>query len=164
MSILYFLRGLPASGKTSWALEKLTALNIGGVVRAVCTNKDEIRRQLGAEDGSHENDVIRVETQLVTAALDAGLDVIMDNTHFNPKYEGKYRRLAKRYRYAFELKFFDLPVGECIRRDRARPNPVGESVIQAMYEKYFDATPVPPSGEPARVLQWPRCRYPIDQA
>lgn len=141
---------------TTWALGKLTALNQGGVVQAFRTNKDEIRKQLGAEDGSRENDVIRVETQLVTAALEAGLDVIMDNTHFNPKYERKYRRLSKKYGYAFELKFFDLPVGKCIRRDEARSDPVGESVIQATYEKYFDVTPAPHSREPARVLQWPR--------
>jgi len=30
MKTLYFLRGLPASGKTTWAKKKLAALNLGG--------------------------------------------------------------------------------------------------------------------------------------
>ena len=88
MKTLYFLRGLPASGKTTWAKKKLAALNLGGKRRAVRTNKDEIRARLSAKGISGESKVIRRETELVTKALQAGLDVIIDNTHFNPSTSG----------------------------------------------------------------------------
>src|ERR1039457_5248177 len=96
VNTLYFLRGLPASGKTTWAKAKLTALNLGGKIRAVRTNKDEIRARLRAKGVNGESKVIRRETELVTKALRAGLDVIVDNTHFNPIHEWRYRSEERR--------------------------------------------------------------------
>ena len=133
MKTLYFLRGLPASGKTTWAKKKLAALNLGGKRRAVRTNKDEIRARLRAKGISGESKVIRRETELVTKALRAGLDVIIDNTHFNPIHEWRYRDLAKEYGHKFEIvSFTDVPLEECLRRDQKRRNYVGETVIWRM--------------------------------
>jgi predicted kinase len=133
MKTLYFLRGLPASGKTTWAKKKLAALNLGGKRRAVRTNKDEIRARLRAKGISGESKVIGRETELVTKALKAGLHVIIDNTHFNPIHEWRYRDLAKEYGHKFEIvNFTDVPLEECIRRDQKRRNYVGETVIWRM--------------------------------
>ena len=133
MKTLYFLRGFPASGKTTWAKKKLAALNLGGKRRAVRTNKDEIRARLRAKGISGESKVIRRETELVTKALKAGLDVIVDNTHFNPIHEWRYRDLAKEYGHKFEIvTFTDVPLEECIRRDQKRRSYVGEEVIWRM--------------------------------
>ena len=103
MKTLYFLRGLPASGKTTWAKTRLTALNSGGKIQAIRTNKDEIRARLRRKGVNSESRVIRRETELVTKALKAGLDVIIDNTHFNPIHEWRYRDLAKEYGHKFEI-------------------------------------------------------------
>jgi predicted kinase len=73
MKKLYFLRGLPASGKTTWAKKKLATLNRDGVRKAVRTNKDEIRKRLLAKGINSETRVIRRETELVTKAMKAGL-------------------------------------------------------------------------------------------
>jgi predicted kinase len=63
----------------------------------------------------------------------AGLDVIIDNTHFKPEHEWRYRALAEEHGYQFEIvSFEDVPLEECIRRDEERPNRVGESVILRM--------------------------------
>ena len=133
MKTLYFLRGLPASGKTTWAKAKLAALNLGGKIRAVRTNKDEIRARLRRKGINSEARVIRRETELVTKALKAGLDVIIDNTHFNPIHEWRYRDLAKDHGYKFEIvTFTDVPPEECIRRDQKRRNSVGSDVIRNM--------------------------------
>ena len=133
MKTLYFLQGLPASGKTTSAKKKLAALNLGGKRRAVRTNKDEIRARLRAKGVSGESKVIRRETELVTKALKAGLDVIVDNTHFNPIHEWRYRDLAKEYGHKFEIvSFTDVPVEECVRRDQKRRNYVGAEVIWRM--------------------------------
>ena len=133
MKTLYFLRGLPASGKTTWAKKKLAALNLGGQHRAVRTNKDEIRARLSAKGISGESKVVRRETELVTRALKAGLHVIIDNTHFNPIHEWRYRDLAKEYGHKFEIvSFTDVPLEECMRRDQKRRNYVGAEVIWRM--------------------------------
>jgi predicted kinase len=154
MKTLYFLRGLPASGKTTWAKAKLAALNVGGKTIAIRTNKDEIREQLG---GIVESKVIRKETELVTEALKAGRDVIVDNTHFNPHHERRYRLLAEKYGYRFELKsFIHVPLEECIRRDQNRPNSVGEAVIRRMHAQYLVLKPEAHPNTRARLLQWPR--------
>jgi predicted kinase len=130
---LYFLRGLPASGKTTWAKRKLAALNLGGKIRAVRTNKDEIRVRLRAKGVNSESKVIRRETELVTKALKAGLDVIIDNTHFKPIHEWQFRDLAREYGHKFEIvSFTDVPLEECIRRDQERRNCVGGNVIRTM--------------------------------
>ena len=130
---LYFLRGLPASGKTTWAKRKLADLNLGGKIRAVRTNKDEIRARLRVKGVNSENRVIRREIELVTKALKAGLDVIVDNTHFKPIHEWQYRDLAKEYGHKFEIvSFTDVPLEECIRRDQERRNCVGGNVIRSM--------------------------------
>jgi predicted kinase len=133
MRILYFLRGLPASGKTTWAKAKLAELNTGGKKMAVRTNKDEIRKKLRANGIDSESKVIARETELATKALKAGKVVIVDNTHFKPLHEWRYRSLAKEHGYSFEIvSFTHVPIEECIRRDAKRRNGVGQIVIQDM--------------------------------
>jgi predicted kinase len=133
MKTLYFLRGLHASGKTTWAKEKLATLNVGGKKLAVRTNKDEIRKRLRAKGIYSESKVVIRETELVIKALKAGRDVIVDNTHFKPLHEWRYRDLAKKHSYSFEIvSFTDVPIDECIRRDARRRNGVGQIVIQDM--------------------------------
>ena len=62
-------------------------------------------------------------------------DVIVDNTHFSPIHEWRYRDLAKEHGYSFEIvRFTDVPIEECIRRDVGRRNWVGETVIRSMEE------------------------------
>jgi predicted kinase len=138
MKKLYFLRGLPASGKTTWAKKKLATLNRDGVRRAVRTNKDEIRKRLRAKGINSETRVIRRETELVTKAMKAGLQVVIDNTHFHPPHELRYRQLADEYGYKFEIKSFThVSVEACVRRDLKRRNSVGEWVIRDMHSKYL---------------------------
>ncbi len=138
MKTLYFLRGLPASGKTTWAKKKLATLNRDGVRRAVRTNKDAIRKRLRAKGINSETRVIRRETELVTKAMKAGLQIIIDNTHFHPPHELRYRQLADEYGYKFEIKSFThVSVEACVRRDLKRRNSVGEWVIRDIHSKYL---------------------------
>ncbi|MGA3016322.1 MAG: AAA family ATPase [Bryobacteraceae bacterium] len=130
MKTAYFLRGLPASGKTTWAKRKLAALNKDGNRRAVRVNKDEIRARLLAKGGASEGKAIKRETELVTKAMKSGLNVIIDNTHFNPIHEWRYRDLAEEYGYRFRIvSFTDVSSNECIRRDQKRRKRVGPDVI-----------------------------------
>ena len=135
MKIAYFLRGLPASGKTTWAKKKLAALNKDGKRRAVRVNKDEIRARLVAKGSASEGKVIKRETELVTKAMKSGLAVIIDNTHFNPIHEWRYRDLADEYGYRFQIVSFEnVSINECIRRDGKRRKYVGQDVIVRMFD------------------------------
>lgn len=142
---LLLLRGLPASGKTTFAKELVR--NDGNWVRV---NKDDLRNMLngGKWSGKHERRIVQLERQLVEKALKDGKNVVIDDTNFNPIHEKQYREIAKQYNANFEIKEFDTPLEECIKRDNARPNGVGEAVIRKMYNQYLKPAPAKYTPDP----------------
>lgn len=142
MPAVHVMTGLPASGKTTEAL-KLVA-DFGGRMRRV--NLDALRLMLDDNDGTvrntreHEDVVLAVQEQAILAAVDAGFDVVVDNTHLVPRLPGRYRRLLATRDVMFEVHdLTDVPVEECVRRDAARPGSVGEAVIRGMHERMIGA-------------------------
>jgi hypothetical protein len=70
--------------------------------------------------------------------MKAGLQVVIDNTHFHPPHELRYRQLADEYGYKFVIKSFThVSVEVCVRRDQKRRNSVGEWVIRDTQNKYL---------------------------
>ena len=104
----YFLKGIPASGKSSWANERSGA-------EVFC--KDELRR---AFPYMSEKEILRTERAQVATALQEGVDVVIDNTHLNPVHEEYYRPLAEYAGYEFVVKEFRTPLDECVQRNRKR--------------------------------------------
>lgn len=147
---LLMLKGLPASGKSTHAKK----LADDGWVRV---NKDDLRAMLnnGKWSGKNEQYVLQLRDQIVSDSLAAGKSVVVDDTNLAPKHAERLKQLAQEHGAAFETKFFDVDVEECVRRDLARPASVGEKVIRDMY-KQFLAPPVqvytPPEGKPAAIL------------
>ena len=137
MKIL-ILKGLPASGKSTWAKE-LVAVNHNWVR----VNKDDLRAMMngGVFSGKLEKHIVRTERELVENALKLGKNVIVDDTNFNPNHEIFFRALAYQYSAEVEVKFFDTPLAMCISRDNKRPNGVGETVIRRMYDQYLKPKP-----------------------
>jgi len=138
MSTLIFLRGLPASGKTTWALQKLNTSQ--GAVKRV--NKDDLRAMIDGGKWGKQNEAMVLTTRdsLVITYLEAGYDVIVDDTNLHPKHQARMEEIAKMKNASFQLINFDTDVEECIRRDSNRAKPVGEKVIRDMYNRYI-ATP-----------------------
>lgn len=133
------LKGLPASGKSTWAKEQLTK---GGVMRI---SKDDIREQmLGRWTAKKERDVIKIRNLLIRAGIEQKRDVIVDDTNFNPTHERVLRELAKELEVEFEVndQFLEVSPEVCIERDLKRQKSVGASVIWGMYDKYL--APKPP--------------------
>ena len=132
------LRGLPASGKSTYAKE-LVAVNHNWVR----VNKDDLRAMMngGVFSGKLEKHIVRTERELVENALKLGKNVIVDDTNFNPNHEIFFRALAYQYSAEVEVKFFDIPLEICINRDNKRPNGVGETVIRRMYNQYLKPKP-----------------------
>lgn len=150
MKTLYMLKGLQASGKSTFA-KKLVDENPGSYK---IINKDSLRAMLdnGHWSGSNEKFVIKVRDVLVRLALTDGKHVIVDDTNLDPKHEPRLRELAKEMDAAFEVKdFTGVSIQECIERDRKRQNYVGEKVIRDTYERYLKpANPDPPAHNPLK--------------
>lgn len=150
------LKGLPGSGKTTWAKEQVK--NSGGKIKRV--NKDELGEMVdaGVYNKSNEKEILNIQWTTVVFWLDSGFDVIVDNTNFHPKHQKKAQDIIdnlnesitvtdnQNKQFDLEIKLFDTPLEECIRRDSLRPNPVGKNVIMQMYNQYL--RPEPPKYNP----------------
>lgn len=140
MQKILILRGLPASGKSTYAKE-LIAKEPGRWVR---TNKDDLRALLHGGKWSKENEkfIISVRDNIIEAALMDKKNVIVDDTNFAIAHEIAIRKIADKYKVEVEVVFFDVPVEECITRDAKRPNPVGTKVIYEMYVRHIKSNKV----------------------
>jgi len=138
---LLITRGLPASGKTTFA-RKLQPY----VVRV---NRDDIRRMLhGRRLFTHwaEGQVTAVQRATVEALLRARADVVVDDTNLRPRTMREWAEVAARYDATFEVHdFTDVPLAECLRRDAERPagEQVGEVGIRRMYDRYLKGRSLP---------------------
>lgn len=138
---LYFLSGLPSSGKSSWS-KKLIQKEPNKWIRV---NKDDLRLMLHNSIWSkqNENEVLTIRNEMISSALEIGKNVIVDDTNFAPAHLETIKKIIEYYEFnsgnkvKIIEKFFDVPLLECIERDKKRPNPVGEKVIRTMYNQYL---------------------------
>ena len=134
MAKLTITRGLPGSGKTTWAKTQ---------PRTASVNRDELRRMLhGGWTGEDwaERQVTKAQRATIEALLKAGVDVISDDTNLAAKVVRDLAKLAAAVGADAEVvDFTHVPVETCIQRDaeRAEGERVGEGVIRRMYERYL---------------------------
>lgn len=146
MPKLLMLKGLPGSGKSTYARELVAKHQYTRV------NKDDLRAMLhnGTHSKHKEQTVLAIRDAIVMRALEKGSNVVVDDTNFAPIHEARLRELAKSFGAQFESKFIDTSVETCIERDLKRPNSVGHKVILQMYEQYLKPKPAdPPVVDPA---------------
>lgn len=125
------LKGLPASGKSTYAKELVAK----GWKRI---NKDDLRAMIdgGKWSNQREKMIRNSESTLAGLYLKMGCSVIIDSTNFI--YEDWWKNFAKEHNAEFETIFFDTPVMECIERDSKRGDKaVGAKVIMGMYNTYL---------------------------
>jgi predicted kinase len=96
-------------------------------------------RELLADDVNNQNIhalVFRVMRDLLKHRLELKRPVTyVDATNLTPKERRPYIRLADLFDGEIEAVFFDVPVEECIRRNRGRGRIVPDEVIARMAEK-----------------------------
>ena len=130
------LKGLPASGKTSWAKEQI--LLTPNKYKRV--NKDDLRSMIDADKHSDESEkiILRIQDALILQFLEEGYNVIVDNTNLSPKHETRIKQLVgKKADVLIKDDFTYVPVEECIKRDSQREKPVGGKVILGMYNQFL---------------------------
>lgn len=151
MPKLLLLKGLPASGKSTYAK---TLVGSGQWKRV---NRDLLREMVDGGKWSAKNEVFITQTELkiAQAALDLGLNVVVDDTNLSPKALSMWKDFAKLNGIDIDTKVFDTSVDECIKRDLIRPNSVGSKVIKRMYRDYLTPRVEPykaPDGAPKAIM------------
>jgi predicted kinase len=152
---LIMARGLPGSGKTTWAKELLA--NEPGKWKRI--NKDDLRAMLDNSAWSKKNEKFVVQTRdfLVTTALISGYSVIVDDTNLHPRHEQTLRQITHLHNQIqkdhefhekesklveFEVKdFTNIPLEVCIDRDSRRQVSVGAKVIRGMHNQFLKVPP-----------------------
>lgn len=147
------VKGLPASGKSTYAKQLVAT---GFWVRV---NKDDLRAQLhnGKWTKGNEKLIEQVRDAVILEGLRSGKNIVVDDTNLSPRHEARIRKLLKDNDFGdvtVEINMFVVPVEECIKRDLARPNSVGEKVIRSMYNQFIRDIPKPEylPGKPKAVI------------
>ena len=137
------LIGPSGAGKTTWATQYIKQNS-----QTVRVNRDSIRQQLYGENNrsyyKHPDFVIqareivvsKVECATIQTALDAGYDVIIDNTNLQKMYIDAY---IKKFPYVqFDFKVFGASFEECVQNDSTRDDDtrVGADIIKKQYAKF----------------------------
>lgn len=136
-------KGLPGSGKSTWA--KLQLREHPDKYKIVC--KDDLRAMLdnGHWSKTNEKFVLKMRDLLILEAIDAGYSVIVSDTNLVQKHEQAIRALVDGMAIVeINDEFLSVPLDECIARDLQRPNSVGETVIRRMYNQFVAPKPADP--------------------
>jgi len=134
MNKLLILKGIPASGKSTFARQWVEE----DPKTRVIVNRDSIRRGLGVYwVPSREKLVDSIEQHSVWESLEMGYDVCLDATNLNPKYLNIWYEVSDLLNIPIIYKEFNISLEEAIERDKNREFPVGEEVITNFYNKYI---------------------------
>lgn len=123
--------GLPASGKSTFS---------EGLMKAGFTllSLDRIREELygnAAEQGDWRKTRRRFD-ELFDEALDARRNIVVDNTNYNRSQRGRIIAKAKKAGVVdAHIVMLDVPLDECLRRNRSRSRVVAEEVIRGMHKE-----------------------------
>lgn len=171
MKKAYITVGVSASGKTTWAQEfvyeqlcqgkKFTIIERDRIRADILVNKGKVT----AGDGivwakwnwKWEKDVTAIaESMLAAATADPELDgVILADTNLNADRRAALAKSLTDLGYEVEEKFFDVSWKEAVKRDTARKNGVGVSVLAEQFARLQKATVpqyVPNTKKPRAVI------------
>ncbi|KKL16656.1 hypothetical protein LCGC14_2493350, partial [marine sediment metagenome] len=84
MKIIFYLKGIPTSGKSTWANEQMRKYPN----RFKRINKDLLREMLNFSkfDIQKEKFLLNVRDYIIRLSLKKGFDIIVDDTNFSDKH------------------------------------------------------------------------------
>lgn len=137
---LWITRGIPASGKTTWAL----AWAREDERNRVRVNRDDLRYLLYGKyvlPYKEENLITEIQNRMVERLLKSGKSVVVDDTNLKLRYAHNWRDIAHAVGADLEIKdFTTVDLNTCIQRDHARHllghRAVGETVVRDFYDRY----------------------------
>lgn len=142
MRKIVITKGLPASGKTTWAKKMVRETH--GQFKRVCKKDLGEMLDVGFRSKLNEEFVTKIRDKIILEALRSGKDVICDDTHLRSASEYQIRDLAAFFEDStgnfveVTVKYFEIPIEECIKRDLKREHSVGSKVIKSLHHKYIN--------------------------
>lgn len=160
MTTLTICRGLPASGKTTFA-KQWVERDPSSRARV---NRDDLRSWYFQVEGigtyQQEELVTKVQNRIVEELLLSGHDVIVDDCNLRVKYARAWADLAQLCRAEFEvIDFTHIKVDECVKRDVERglkgERWVGSEVITSMHDRFMRTglQPIPKDTEVSKEIR-----------
>lgn len=141
MKKVLLLRGLPASGKSTYAKQLQT--DKPGMYKRI--NRDDMRAML--DDGqfgrSNEKFVLKLRNHLILTALENGKHVIIDDLNLSPKNKSKIDQIVSDFNkehndnVQVEVREINAPLATCLERDAKRDKPVGNKVIRDLHRQFY---------------------------
>ena len=149
MKKLLVLQGLPASGKSTYAVNWVNE----DPEHRLRINQDSIRRMFGKywlEDKEQrkkrESITSNITMELLKQSMLKQFDIVLDNMNLNTKvlssiedYVNYFNmKFADLQAYEIEYKLFKEPLNVLIDRDSKRDRPIGAEVMTNLYNWYYD--------------------------
>lgn len=149
MKTLLVLQGLPASGKSTYAVKWVNE----DPEHRLRINQDSIRRMFGKywlEDKiqlkKRESITSNITMELLKQSMFNQFDIVLDNMNLNSKVLGTIEdyvnyfnmKFVELQAYQIEYKLFKEPLQTLINRDSKRDISVGANVITNLYNRYYD--------------------------
>jgi len=140
MKKLIILRGLPGSGKSTYAKQLLKEKT--NTYKRI--NRDSLRAMFDDNYNSKGNEkfIKKMRDVLIIEALKAGKHVIVDDTNLSEKHITRFKQMAQQYQketgeqIEVIIKEMETSLSECIERDKKRERTVGERVIRSMQRTF----------------------------
>lgn len=144
MGKLILTRGIPASGKSTWAKAWVQE----DPENRVRINRDDLRKMLfGATElklgWAQEVQVTEAERAIAKTALSKGKDVVVDATNLRNKFVRPWFTLG----YPVEFKDFEIDLADAIRNNEARGRTIPHEVIERFYGTLTDNGKLRPAPE-----------------
>lgn len=144
MKKIILTRGIPASGKSTWAKQEV----LKDPEHSIRINRDDLRNMSGKYwVPTREHYIEACKGIILISAMNFQFDtIIIDEMNLNPKESGELKgEIAMvndafkggQDKYVVEIKdFTNVPLDVCLERDSKRENPIGENVIIGIFNEY----------------------------
>jgi predicted kinase len=139
MKTVTILKGLPASGKSTWAEKQVQSAPTNSIKRV---NKDLLRKMLDVSTHSRGNEkfVVQLRDMIIMEALNDGKHVIVDDTNLHPDHIKNISRMVRDRGDECQVKIKDftgVTLQECLKRNKKRGGDVPDSAIISMYNEFL---------------------------